>query len=89
MAVTNSRYTGPWVNVADPEQTTEAAADQELAKWAALQVVSLRKGWIARYQVTNELNRMTEQKQQRARHWLNVYRGRAQHEHDTGQLEEA
>ena len=71
------RYSGDWQNVANPEQTPEAAADQELAKWAALQVVSLRKGWIARYQVTNALNSMNEQKQQRARHWLNHYRGKS------------
>lgn len=75
--MTTSRYNGPRVNVAYPEQTPEQAEDLQLEAWAALQVYSLRKGWIARHQVTNALNSMSEQKQQRAKHWLNVYRGKS------------
>ncbi|WP_019933875.1 hypothetical protein [Oceanimonas smirnovii] len=75
--MTTGRYSGKWQNVANPEQTPEQAEDLQLEAWAALQVYSLRKGWIARYQVTNALNSMNEQKQQRARHWLNYYRGKS------------
>lgn len=74
--VTTSRYTGPWVNVVVPDQTSEDVEDQELAKWAALQVYSLRKGWVTRGRVEHLMNHMGKQKEQRARHWLNVYRGK-------------
>lgn len=75
--MTTGRYSGEWQNVANPEQMPEAAADQELEKWAALQVYSLRKGWVTRGRVEHLLNHMGEQKQQRARHWLNYYRGKS------------
>ncbi|MGP7732954.1 hypothetical protein [Oceanimonas smirnovii] len=65
------------MNVAYPDQTPEQAEDLQLEAWAALQVYSLRKGWVTRGRVEHLLNHMGEQKQQRARHWLNVYRGKS------------
>lgn len=64
----------PFINVAYPDQTPAEAADQALAKWAALQIFNQRRGLTGRHTVDAELNKMDDDKQLRARHWLNHYR---------------
>ena len=74
-AITN-RMTGPWVNVAAPESTPEGVQDQELGRWASLQLHRLKTREIARHDITQELRKMPEEKQTRAKHWLNHYRSK-------------
>lgn len=64
----------PFINVAYPEQTLAEAADQALAKWAALRIHQARAAQISSNSITAELNNMNEERQARARHWLNHYR---------------
>lgn len=72
-AITN-RMTGPWVNVAAPESTPADVLDQQLGRWASLQLHRLRTREIARHDITQELRKMPEEKQAGAKRWLNHYR---------------
>lgn len=72
----SSRITGPWVNVASPESTQEDAEDLELSKWAALQLHKLKTREIGRGHIDQELAMIPEEKINRAKHWLNHYRGK-------------
>ncbi|GAA3721230.1 hypothetical protein GCM10022421_32230 [Oceanisphaera sediminis] len=59
----------PFINVAYPDQTLAEAADQ-----AALRIHQARTAQISSNSITAELNNMNEERQARARHWLNHYR---------------
>ncbi|GAA3704194.1 hypothetical protein GCM10022421_08780 [Oceanisphaera sediminis] len=71
----DGRVTGkPFINVACPNQTKAEAADQDLAKWAALRIHQVRTAQASRNSIAAELNNMNEARKARARYWLNHYR---------------
>lgn len=72
--------TEPCGNVAYPQQTKAEADDQALQKWAALRIYQVKKAQTSRRRIEAELVEMTEQQRERARHWLNHYRNKAEQE---------
>lgn len=70
--------TEPCGNVARPAQTKAEADDQALEKWASLRIHQVRRAETSRGRIEIELSEMTEQQRERARHWLNHYRNKAE-----------
>ena len=61
-------------NVALPNQTKADAADQALAKWAAMQIKSLSMGLTGRHTIDATVEKMAPAEQERAKFWLNHFR---------------
>lgn len=72
--MSTSRVTGPYVNVAAPNQTPEQLQQMKLELWASGMIKRLSLRTATRYDIELALKKMPTGEQEEAKRLLNYYR---------------